>query len=29
MYSTFNEEESVAAENFIGTLKSKIYQYLT
>ena len=29
MYSTHNEEKSVAAERFIRTLKSKIYKYTT
>ena len=29
MYLTFNEEKFVAAERFIGTLKNKIYKYLT
>ena len=29
MYSANNEGESVAAENFITTLKNKIYKYMT
>ena len=29
MYSTHNEENSVVAERFIRTLKSKIYKYIT
>ena len=29
MYSTHNEEKSVITERFIGTLKSKIYKYMT
>ena len=29
MYSTNNEEKSVAAERFIRTLKNKIYKYMT
>ena len=29
MYSTHNEEKSVVAERFIGTLKNKIYKYMT
>ena len=29
MYSTFNEGKSVVAENFIRTLKNKIYKHLT
>ena len=29
MYSTHNEGNSVVAERFIGTLKSKIYKYMT
>ena len=29
MYSTHNEEKSVAPEIFIRTLKSKIYKYVT
>ena len=29
MYSTHNEENSVADERFIRTLKSKIYKYMT
>ena len=29
MYSTHNERKSVLAERFIGTLKSRIYQYMT
>ena len=29
MYSTHNEGESVVAERFIRTLKSKIYKYMT
>ena len=29
MYSTHNEGKSVAAERFIGTLKNKIYKYMT
>ena len=29
MYSTHNEEKSVFAERFIGTLKSKIYKHMT
>ena len=29
MYSTHNEGKSVVAERFIGTLKSKIYKYMT
>ena len=29
MYSTHNERKSVVAERFIGTLKNKIYKYLT
>ena len=29
MYSTFNEEKSVAAERFIRTLKNKIYKHMT
>ena len=28
MYSTYNEEKSVVAERFIGTLKNKIYKYM-
>ena len=28
MHSTHNEENSVVAERFIGTLKSKIYKYI-
>ena len=28
MYSTHNEEKSVLAERFIGTLKNKIYKYM-
>ena len=27
-YSTYNEEKSVTAERFIGTLKNKIYKYM-
>ena len=29
MYSTYNEGKSVVAERFIGTLKNKIYKYMT
>ena len=29
MYSTQNEGKSVVAERFIGTLKNKIYKYMT
>ena len=29
MYSTHNEEKSVLAEQFIITLKNKIYKYMT
>ena len=29
MYSTHNEGKSVMAERFIGTLKNKIYKYMT
>ena len=29
MYSTHNEGQSVVAERFIRTLKSKIYKYMT
>ena len=29
MYSTHNEEKSVLAEQFIITLKKKIYRYMT
>ena len=29
MYSTHNEEKSVVAERFIGTLKNKIYRHMT
>ena len=29
MYSIHNEGKSVAAERFIGTLKTKIYKYMT
>ena len=29
MYSTHNERKSVVAERFIGTLKGKIYKYIT
>ena len=29
MYSTHNEEKSVVAERFIGTLKNKTYKYMT
>ena len=29
MYSTFNEEKSVAAERFIRTLKNNIFKYMT
>ena len=29
IYSTHNEETSVVAERFIGTLKNKIYKYMT
>ena len=29
MYSTHNEGKSLVAERFIGTLKSKIYKYMT
>ena len=29
MYSTHNEGKSVAAEKFAGTLKNKIYKYIT
>ena len=29
MYSTHNEGKSVVAERFIGTLKNKIYKYMT
>ena len=29
MYSTHNEGNSVVAERFIRTLKSKIYEYMT
>ena len=29
IYSTHNEGESVVAEQFIKTLKSKIYKYMT
>ena len=29
MYSTYNEEKSVAAERFIRTLKYKIFKHMT
>ena len=29
MYSIHNEGKSVVAERFIGTLKTKIYKYMT
>ena len=29
MYSTHNEGKSVVPERFIGTLKTKIYKYMT
>ena len=29
MYSTHSEGKSVVAERFIGTLKNKIYKYMT
>ena len=29
MYPTHNKEKSVVAEKFAGTLKSKIYKYMT
>ena len=29
MYSTCNEEKSVVAERFIGTLKNKIFKHMT
>ena len=29
MYSTHNEGKSATAEKFIGTLKNKIYKYMT
>ena len=29
MYSTHNEKKFVVAERFIGSLKSKIYKYMT
>ena len=29
MYSTYNEEKSVAAERFIRTLKNKVYKHMT
>ena len=29
MYSTHNEGKSVIAEIFMGTLKNKIYKYIT
>ena len=29
MYSTHNEGKSVVAERFIGTLRNKIYKYMT
>ena len=29
MYSTHNEGKSVVSERFIGTLKNKIYKYVT
>ena len=29
MYSTHNEQKSVAAERFIRTLKNKIYKHMT
>ena len=29
MYSTYNEEKSVAAERFITTLKNKIFKHMT
>ena len=29
MYSTHNEGKSVIAERFMGTLKNKIYKYIT
>ena len=29
MYSTHNKEKSVVAEKFAGTLKNKIYKYMT
>ena len=29
MYSTYNEEKSVAAERFIRTLKNKIFKHMT
>ena len=28
LYSTHNEEKSVAAEKFIRTLKSRVYKYM-
>ena len=29
MYSTHNERKSIITERFIGTLKNKIYKYMT
>ena len=29
MYSTHNKVKSVVAERFIGTVKNKIYKYMT
>ena len=29
MYSTYNEDKSVVAERFIGTLKNKLYKHMT
>ena len=29
MHSTKNEGKSVASERFIGTLKNKVYKYMT
>ena len=29
MYSTYNDRKSVVAEEFIRTLKNKIYKYMT
>ena len=28
MYSTHNEEQSIIAERFIKTLKTKVYKYM-
>ena len=29
MYSTYNEGKSVVTERFIGTLKNKVYKFMT